>query len=322
MQKIVLDEAEKDPEIQKAMKVQENIFIHGRQLLSSQLDSIDKQIVQINAQVKASKEQKGSILKQQKLLEQEVSDKTKLRDEGLIPKEALVHAKRNLESILSEYSRLLGDIAAKEAQILEVQMKKISIERDRDERLSRELKDIQLQIAEFQERYNDAAQMLNRTVVTSPSNGTVTDLKVSTISGIISPGQHLMYIVPKNDSKIIEAMVNPNDIINIAVGQKAKVQLTSYKARLVPRIEGEVIYVSEDVIELPPQQQRPGVPPGASFYIAHIAIPQSALDELTEDVRLYPGMPAQVFIITGERTFLQYLMSPITDSFHRAFIEQ
>ena len=313
----ILNASETDEEVAKAVKVQEKIFEHGRRLVLSQLDTLDKQVVQVKELVKALKSQSASYIKQQDLFKQELSYKKKLFDQGLLDKERFIASQSQLERVSSEYSRLLGEIAAKEAEILGLQVRKISVEQEHDERIAKELKDVRLQIAELQERYNDAKQILNRTVVSSPSEGAVTDLKVNTLDGVISPGQHLMYIVPKNDHLVLEVMVNPNDIDSVSVGQKAKVQLLAYKARLVPRIEGVVTYISADVVE---QNLGQNIP--SSYYIARIEISQDALDELTENVRLQPGMQAIVFIVTGERTFLQYLISPITDSFHRAFIER
>ena len=305
-------------EIEKALETQANIFQHSRRLLQSQLDTLDKQIIQVGELVKALKAQNKSFYKQQELSKQEVAYKSKLFEQGLLEKERFIASQSQLERIGSEYNRLLGEIAAKSAEISGLQIRKISLEQERDERIAKELKEIRAQIAELQERYNDVKTVLDRTAITSPSDGTVTDLRINTVDGIISPGQHLMYIVPEHDTLVVEAMVNPNDIDRIAVGQKAKVQLTAYKARLVPRVDGVVTYVSADVVD----QQSYSIQQMPASYMARIEIPQSSLDNLTEKVRLQPGMQAQIFIVTGESTFLQYLLSPIIDSFHRAFIEK
>ena len=123
-----------------------------------------------------------------------------------------------------------------------------------------------------------------------------------------------MNIVPQNDELIIEAQVMPKDIESIRVGLRTKVQLSAYKSRLVPRVEGEVIYFSADRVN----DERNGQP----YYVARVRIKPEALNKINYDVRLHPGMPADIFIVKGERTFLQYMVSPITDSLHRAFKEK
>ena len=123
-----------------------------------------------------------------------------------------------------------------------------------------------------------------------------------------------MKLVPQNDELIIEAQVMPKDMESIKVGLRTKIQLSAYKSKLVPRVEGEVIYFSADRVS----DERNGQP----YYIARVKIEPEILDKINYDVRLYPGMPADVFIVKGERTFLQYMISPITDSLHRAFKEK
>lgn len=113
---------------------------------------------------------------------------------------------------------------------------------------------------------------------------------------------------------IVQAHVMPKDIESIKLGLRAKVQLSAYKSRLVPRVDGEVIYFSADRI----YDERNGQP----YYIARIRIDPNSLDKINYDVKLCPGMPAEVFIVKGGRTFLQYLLSPITDSLHRSFKEK
>jgi HlyD family secretion protein len=145
-------------------------------------------------------------------------------------------------------------------------------------------------------------------------SGEVTDLKYHTIGGVIGAGQKILDIVPNDSNLIIEARVKTQDIESLYPGLVAKVQLTAYKNRLVPRLDGEVIYVSADAV---PDQHN-----GQLHYIARIKINEEQIAQLNAEVKLYPGMPATVFIVKGTRTFLQYLVSPITDSFYKAFKEK
>ena len=117
---------------------------------------------------------------------------------------------------------------------------------------------------------------------------------------------------------LVEARVSPQNINDVYVGLGAKVQLSAYKTRLVPRINGKVTYVSADRIH-DPQAAATGMPP--YYYKAKIEISHQDLENVNYDVVLYPGMPADVFIVKGTRTFLQYLISPILDSFHKSFKE-
>ena len=124
-----------------------------------------------------------------------------------------------------------------------------------------------------------------------------------------------MEIVPQDEDLIVEAFAPTNDIHSLHAGMSAKIQLNPYKQRLVPRISGEVTYVSAD------KMMNPNVP-GQEFFHVKVKIDKDMLKKLNSEVHLYPGMPVTVFMIRGTSTFLQYFLSPIVDSFHKAFKEQ
>jgi HlyD family type I secretion membrane fusion protein len=123
-----------------------------------------------------------------------------------------------------------------------------------------------------------------------------------------------MNIVPQHEELIVEAKIKPGDIDNVAVGLKAKVSLTAYKGKKVPKINGEVINVSPDIITN--EQTR------ESYFLARVSVSKKDIEKLKSKVELYPGMPAQVFIITGSRSLISYMFTPISDSAYKAFREE
>jgi len=153
---------------------------------------------------------------------------------------------------------------------------------------------------------------VERSEIKSPVDGVVTDMQYHTIGGVIASGHKILDIIPQDGNLIVEAKVKLQDIDSIYPGLLAKVQLGAYKSRLVPRIEGKVIYVSADKST---DQQ------GNSFYITRIEIDEEQFNRLSATIKLHPGMPVTVFIVKGTRTFLEYLISPIRDSFFKAFKE-
>jgi len=156
--------------------------------------------------------------------------------------------------------------------------------------------------------------VVRRVDITAPLSGTVTNLTIHTIGGVIQPGATVMTLVPANDRLIVEARVAPQDIDVVHKGLKANVRLTAFKSRYFRPVEGTVINVSPDRVE----DQRTG----ESYYLARVEIPQSELAGLGKNVVLTPGMGADVLIVTGNRTMLSYIMQPIRDSFGHAFHDQ
>jgi HlyD family type I secretion membrane fusion protein len=154
--------------------------------------------------------------------------------------------------------------------------------------------------------------VLRRTVVTAPVGGTVMDLRIHTSGGVIGAGESILDIVPTEDALVIEAKVRPTDIDTVHAGLPAQVRLTAFKQRTTPVLSGEVAHVGADSLS----DERTGT----NYYIAHVVIERGEL-ERAGNLSLRPGMPADVMIVTGRRTALEYLISPLRDSFARAFRE-
>jgi HlyD family secretion protein len=159
-----------------------------------------------------------------------------------------------------------------------------------------------------------ASDVLSRIEVKAPQDGVVTDLKVHTRGGVIQAGEPLMDLVPARDKLIVTVQVRPEDINVVREGLTAHVRLIPYKQRRTPQIDGVVIYVSADRLV----DKRTNQP----YYAAKVRLDADELEKLQGEVELYPGMPAEAMIKTGESTVALYALAPILDSFHRAFREK
>jgi multidrug efflux pump subunit AcrA (membrane-fusion protein) len=166
---------------------------------------------------------------------------------------------------------------------------------------------------EQQAQLRAAKDVIARSSIRAPIAGTVVELQIHTSGGVVKAGEPLLSIIPKDEPLVIEARIDPNDIDIVHKGLPAQVRLTPFNARMVPPIPASVVWISADSMN---DQNT-----GASYYLARVKLTGLPSD-LPRDVQLYPGMPAEVMILTGERTFLNYLTAPITRSFHRAFREQ
>ncbi|MBL6665277.1 MAG: HlyD family type I secretion periplasmic adaptor subunit [Rickettsiales bacterium] len=199
----------------------------------------------------------------------------------------------------------------------EAAIAKLQIANYQNETLSETLKEIKETDVEAITLYNqlDASRdVLKRSKITAPVAGKIMNIKYHTIGAVVPPGGDMLDIVPQNEDLIIEAKVKPQDIDNVAVGLNAKVSLTAYKGKKVPKLNGKVINVSPDIVADEKTQE--------SYFIARIKINENEIDRLKSNVELYPGMPAQAFIITDSRSLISYLFAPIKDSAYKAFREE
>lgn len=183
-------------------------------------------------------------------------------------------------------------------------------------RIAEEQRSIEANFKESLNKYHAAMDRYKRTSIVSPVDGIITGLKHYTIGGVIQPSDVIASVVTKNDELIIEAYIQTQDINNIFVGSKAKIQLDPFKQRLVPKIDGEVIYVSADKMVNERQQQ--GMP--LEYYTIRLKFDDSKMKE--HGIYVKPGMPATVFIVRGELTFLQIITAPMVESASKALIEQ
>ncbi|PWG15688.1 HlyD family type I secretion periplasmic adaptor subunit [Salibaculum griseiflavum] len=150
-----------------------------------------------------------------------------------------------------------------------------------------------------------AQDRLERTIITSPMRGVVNNLAVTTIGGVVRPGEEIMQIIPLDDELFIEAQVKPQDIANVRTGQAATIKLSAYDYTIHGSLSGEVTLVSADTFE---DERDPNAPP---HYRVTVRVDRTDLSDRQKAIEIRPGMQADVELHTGERTVLQYLTKPL-----------
>ena len=209
-------------------------------------------------------------------------------------------------------ARSQAQIASIEEAIGERELLIVELDNSRLTEVAAELRDVETRLSDLGERVAAARDVMARTRVIAPVAGTVMGLQVFTRGGVIRPGEALMEIVPTEDGLVIAARVATTDIDSVAAGLPAQVRLTAFSQLGAPRLTGEVTRVSADRFD--------DARTGAAWYEARIALDpdQPALSDLA----LVPGMPAEVMIVTGARTLLDYVLTPIVESLGRALREE
>jgi len=175
------------------------------------------------------------------------------------------------------------------------------------------MREIDAKIGEFVERRVSAEDQLQLVDIRAPQDGTVFQLSVHTVGGVVSPGETIMLIVPNDESLSVEAKINPQEIEQVQLNQKTVLRFSAFNFATTPEIYGHVSRISADTTS----DQRTG----QTYYTIRISI---AADELSRlgHVKLVPGMPVECFIQTGERTALSYFLKPLQDQMMRAFRER
>ena len=277
----------------------------GIEVLQQRIGQLESQVVGLEA-LKVSKEQLAASFTEeledvQVLLSQGFSEKTRLRE-----------LERNVASFNGEAADLTANIASAEIQIGETQLQILQQDREFQNQVVSELGEVKTGLKDVSERITALEDVVARTTVRAPEAGIINGLQVHTIGGVISPGMKIVDIVPDGDDLIIEAKVSPIDIDRVAVNQNATIRFSSFGLASVPTIYGQVINLSADRLF----DQVSGLP----YYQARVEVTPEGMEDLG-DLVLMPGMPADIFITTGSRTFLQYLFKPFSNAIARSLRE-
>ncbi len=244
--------------------------------------------------------------------DEELADVRELLGQGFSDKNRVRGLERNVAQLDGEVAELLATIASTEVQVGEARLQILQQERDFQNQVVTELAEVQTSINDAVERKTALEDIVSRTVVRAPESGLVNGLQVHTKGGVITPGMEIGEIVPETDDLVIEARVSPNDIDRVAIGQEAMIRFSTFGNGTVPTIFGELINLSADTLL---DQYT-----GGSYYLARVNVSEESMLEM-DDLALLPGMPAEVFIETGSRTFFEYIFKPFSNAMARGLRE-
>ncbi|PSH61253.1 HlyD family type I secretion periplasmic adaptor subunit [Phyllobacterium sophorae] len=289
------------------------LFEGNRQNRQSQKGQLELGIDQLGEEIRGLESQRNSKVDEIALVKVE-HDKIKgLTDKRLIETSRKYIIDREMAKLVGEKGEVEASIARAKAKMSEIRIQIIAIDETARTEAQRELSSIEPKLSELRERRVAIEDRLARTDIRAPLSGTVNELAIHTIGGVISPAEKLVTLVPADAALKIEAKLSPTDIDQVFVGQPAKLRFSAFNQRTTPELHGSVAYVSAATSSDPSS--------GQVYYLADVVVPADELEKLG-DAKLLPGMPVEVFVSTEERTAMSFLSKPLADQFNRAFREQ
>jgi membrane fusion protein, type I secretion system len=302
-----------DPQIRSILEAQQEVFDTRRSTHASRRDIVAQRIEQLAQQIKGYQAQVDSTSRQIDFVAEELRAKEYLVTRGLVPKPEALRLKRTDAEISGKRGEYVAEIARAQQQIGEARLQIIGIDAERADQIAADQDKVRAELTEVNEKLQASADVVRRTVVTAPVNGTVVDIRFKTIGGVVQRGDHIMSIVPEGDEMIIEARVQPRDVKAVHSGLEAKVRFTAYSSRNVPNVPGTVRTVSADRL-IDETKHQP-------YYLVRVAVDRELVKTLAPSVELIPGMPVDVLIVVEKRTMLDYLAKPFHDALWRSFRE-
>lgn len=291
---------------QALFQARRSAYVEGVNMRHRKIGEIENQIVGMKSQIAANHEMR-------EIAEKQLVTVRDLYTKGL----AQIPRLRGLESEVAELGGKIGELNAAISGANEsIAGLKIEIENLKSTRASEVAAELQQVLAEGSDyvgRHAALTDVQGRLELRAPQSGRVVNLQVFGAGAVLQPGQPVLDIVPQDEKLLVEAKIKTDDIDTVHVGLPAEVRLLAYKQRRVPPIHGKVVTVSADRFV---EEQS-----GVAFYTARIELDLSSVPP-DMNVAPYPGMPAEVLIAAGERRAIDYFLSPITDSWNRAFREE
>jgi HlyD family secretion protein/epimerase transport system membrane fusion protein len=298
----LLQKAATDKETSLILDGQRNLFDARQKMLAGQTSIYENRITQSELQISGLNLQQAAKERQNSLFKRELTGLQSLNAKGFAPTNKILAFQRDIAQLDAELGTIQSNVASVQQEIGEARLQILQIKKTFVENVESSLRDNQSQIFDLSQQILASRDQVSRLVVRAPVDGTIVDMAVHTVGGVVPAGQRLLDIVPEDDHLVVEAQVRPTDIDGVHAGLPAEIRLNTLNSYAMAPLHGTVAYVSADRLT---DSRTNG-----AYYTVRVETNPHEVENL-KDIQLVPGMPAEVMIDKGSRTFFEYLMGPI-----------
>jgi len=287
-------------------------FDQRRVSLDGQISVLQSRIEQLQKEIEGIGMERDSAEKQVGFINKELANLREAAAKQLVPMARVYAQERERTRLEGIIGRAIADMAKANGSIAEIHIQIRQLRQKFQEDVSASLIDIRQKLGDIRERIRVARDVLSRVTIIAPRTGTVQNLKVFTVGQVIRSGESLLEIVPDDEPLVVNAQFSTSDIDTVHAGMKAEIRFPAFHARTVPVMIGKLETISHD--RLFDEQMR------QYYFLGVISLHRT---DIPEDyrARVRPGMPAEVIVASGQRTVLSYMISPLANSLHKAFLE-
>lgn len=309
----LLARRQSDPAVAHLIDGESRLFaarVAGR---GGQTSQLRERVAQLRQEINGLTEQASAKEREIVLIGTELKGVRELYAKNLVPLSRVTALERDGARLVGERGQLIASTASAKGKIAETELQIIQIEQDMRTEVGKDMAEIRGRWSEYVEKKVAAEDQLKRVDMRAPQDGTVHQMTVHTIGGLVTPSEPAMLIVPDADQLAVEVRIAPQDIDNVRLAQKAVLRFPAFNQHVTPEIDGFVSRVSADVTQ--------DAKTGASYYTARILIPEEQKARLGK-VRLVPGMPVEAYMQLGDRSVISYLTKPLADQIAKAWRER
>ena len=302
-----------DPKVAAMIRDQQFLFTSRRQLFESQNAVLAQRLDQQASSIQGLQAQVASINEQARLTQEQLNGYQTLYEKGYASKNLILRYQASMADLGGRKGQLAAEIAKTREQMGETRMQLSGLKNQRQSEAADGMREMQSRLADAMPKYTASKQALDGTVVRSPVEGYVFNQSQYTVGGVAMPGEPLMDVVPDDSQLVVSTQIRPQDVDQVRAGMPARVRLSGLNQRWTSPVPAKVVTVSADRIS--------NEKTGEAYFRADIRIDPKDLTHLPKGLKLSPGMPADAMIVTGKRTVMSFLVSPLTDTIHDAFRE-
>lgn len=288
--------------IEPFMEHERTLYELNQKQLAKKLDILKEQIKQREHDLIEARSKYEQLQDDYVLISQEVKITEPLVEKGIVSQVEFLQLSRQASGIRGEMNSVKLSIPRTQSTIDEAKNKMAEAALDFRHKAKEELNKVEAEMARIQESSGALEDRVKRTLVRSPVKGVVQRLLVNTVNGVIQPGMDIVEIIPMNDTLLIETKIKPSDIAYLYPGQKAMVKFTAYDFSIYGSLEGKVTLISADTIT---DEE------GNTFYLVRIKTDKNNLEFEGKQHDILVGMIANVDIITGKKSVLDFILKPI-----------
>lgn len=308
-----LEQAKSDPRVANNIMLQQQLFSARQTSLQNELGAVDENIAGLKVQLKGLEESMISKKQQQQFLNEQLDGMRDLANDGYVARNRLLDLERTNAQVNGSISEDIGNIGRVMRQITELGLRKSQRQQDYRKEVRTQLSDVQKETESLQNRVQALDFDLNNVMVKAPVDGTVVGLNVFTQGAVVPSGFKLMELVPRDDALIVEGMLPVNLVDKVHQGLKAELIFSAFNLNTTPHIPGIVTQVSAD--------RTVDERTGQAYYKVKAAVAPEGM-KMISHLQIRPGMPVELFVKTGERTMMNYLLKPVFDRAKTSMTEE
>ncbi|MDS9466286.1 HlyD family type I secretion periplasmic adaptor subunit [Paracoccus sp. MBLB3053] len=300
------------PEVRDMLIGQESLFRARLDTLAQSLGQLAKQSDQVRSQIGGIEAQNKALIQQREFISQELRDQRSLLDRGLAQAPRVLALEREAARLDGLLGEATASRAQAETQLAEIDLSRLEKSASYREQAETELRDLGYRELELAERRRSLSEQIARLEIRAPVSGVVQELQLTTPRSVLRAADPVLYIIPQDRPLVVAARIATINIDEVQPGQEVMLRFSSFSSRTTPEIDGVLSRISPDTL-IDETTHTP-------YYRAEVTIPPDQIARL-DGLALIPGMPVEVYVQTGERSPIAYILKPLSDYFSRAFRE-